>query len=356
MPAPIDPKDYDLPAQPTTADVLRSLPFVLKFAKEAAPAAFWMQSFGAVPLAFATALGTIAVKRVGDAVFAGDASAALVWSAALVGAVAAVAFVRFLKMRAGETLRHRLQLAAEEKQMTHLMSVSAEVAESSWFQRLAGQYRDKAWRINGISWQIPNIVEDVAVLLGASTVFAFVPWPAGVAVVVAAVLRFFLARGETAWEWDVFDFEKRDGRRAKYLSHVLTRPEHRPGLFAYGSYMVRPKTNRWPIIYPGRELGEDSVPNSSAAVVHLDVGLGYCAGQDAVQIWHNSTDGSEEVAQQAAGYVLAAGGDYTLTINGFNGCVPEATTVVDRPVEQLHPSIKGQLPSSLPNAGHGPLR
>jgi hypothetical protein len=125
---------------------------------------------------------------------------------------------------------------------------------------------------------------------------------------------------------------------------------------AYGSYMVRPKTNRWPIIYPGRELGEDSVPNSSAAVVHLDVGLGYCAGQDAVQIWHNSTDGSEEVAQQAAGYVLAAGGDYTLTINGFNGCVPEATTVVDRPVEQLHPSIKGQLPSSLPNAGHGPLR
>lgn len=243
MPATIDPKDYDLPAQPTTADILRSLPFALRFAREAAPWAFWVQSLGAIPLAIATAVGTVAVKRVGDAVFATDAGSAFAWSAALVGAVAAVAFVRFLKMRAGETLRHRLQLAAEEKQMAHLMSVSAEVAESSWFQRLASQYRDKAWRINGISWQIPNIVEDVAVLLGASTVFAFVPWPAGVAVVAAAVLRFFLARGETAWEWDVFDFEKRDGRRAKYLSHVLTRPEHRPALFAY--QMAEPFFARW---------------------------------------------------------------------------------------------------------------
>lgn len=243
MPMPIDPKDYDLPAQPKTADILRSLPFALRFAREAAPSAFWVQFIGALSFAPATALAAVAVKRVGDAVFAADAQAALVWSGALVASVAAVATIRFFKLRAGETLRHKLQLAAEEKQMEHLVSVPAEVAESSWFQRLAAQYRDKAWKINGMSWQVPHVIEDAAVLLGASTVFAFVPWPAGLVVAAAAALRFFFARGETEWEWDVFDFEKRDGRRAKYLAHVLTRPEHRQGIAAF--QMAEPLLARW---------------------------------------------------------------------------------------------------------------
>lgn len=123
-----------------------------------------------------------------------------------------------------DVLRYRMEYVSNERVIEVMSSLPFSVLERTEFRVLCDAFQRKAYvLLNIVQWAFWGVFH-LTGALGLFAVVAFLPWQAGLFLVVAIAIRIWLSRRESSWSWTLFDRESREGRRASYIRSILTIP------------------------------------------------------------------------------------------------------------------------------------
>lgn len=214
----------ELNEKPNGKEILRAVPFIVRFVFHSAPKAFliWMFS-GILGIPF-VALSVFAVKSLVDALGNGSFASAGHWALVLLVSYAAIACNRYFSDVQTDVLRYRLEYAANERVIEIMASLPFSVLERTEFRILSDAFQRKAYIVlNMAHWAFYGL-SCSANAVGASAIFLLLPWQASVLLLIGVIIRILMSKRESDWHWSLFDREKREGRRANYLRITLTTP------------------------------------------------------------------------------------------------------------------------------------
>jgi ATP-binding cassette subfamily B protein len=219
-----EPRIPALNEKPSTKEILRAFPFIVKFIYQAYPRGFLIWAIGGILQVPFTAAMVYATKVIIDSLASQRFSMAVWWGCVLVVCIASNNILGSIDDIQTDSIRFRLEYALNQRTIQLMNSLPFSVIEQTEFRMLSDAFQRKQYVVTNVaSWGFYAAYQFAGVL-GFAAVFAFIPWPAILLLCVAVVLRILASRRETLWNWNLFRDETREGRRANYYRTTLTFP------------------------------------------------------------------------------------------------------------------------------------
>lgn len=210
--------------QPSFREGLSAIPFALKLVYDASPFNFIVQTVAAVSSAPIMAAQVFGIKGLSDALIAGEPRELWKWGALLLCATACGSIRDIFSERSIDFLRYAVEATIKERTLVHSARLPFYVIENPAFRQLADAYRRKQYVIlNLVQWSSYGLTQ-LSIVFGIGTIVLFLPWYATLLLVFAFGMRIVLSAWESKWEWSLFQFETREGRRAQYVESVIDQP------------------------------------------------------------------------------------------------------------------------------------
>ncbi len=207
-------KDF---SRPKTGEIFKSLPFFINLLWQADRRSFSLLaalSLLRLPLGIASVSG---IAILVNAITSGSTSQMWFGAFLLIGVEVANVIRQSISQRSQDRFRYHVDIFANRLALQHTARLPFATLEDPTFQRYANAYDRNNWLIVNLAQQAPHIIGNFLALVGYSTAFFLVPWPATLAVISAFILKIILLRKVSDVHWQIADMETKEGRRAIYF-------------------------------------------------------------------------------------------------------------------------------------------